>query len=283
VHAQVPSESDPETRARALFEAATRAREAGDWLATRRLLSQSLEAFPRFPTAWNLATASERTDDLSDAERILERIRDGEFGELDPEQRRSVASRLDAIAPRLATLNLAVPREIDHVEVDRGEVPRVVDAPGRLRLRLSPGNHEVAITLPSGARVERSVELQAGASVRLRLREPPPSGRLIVESYDPETDLLIEGVARGVGRLVLSLPPDEYRVRAPDRDEVRVIRLGAGETERIYFDRPQEVWESPWLWTGLSLLVIGAVLAPVLYFTLGVGQPLSADFEAPPL
>lgn len=158
-------------RARELFERASEAREAGRWQEVRTLLEEALELYPRFSTAWNLVTAIERTGDLPAAERLLERVRDGETGALSADERRSVAARLDEIASRLATLIVVAEGARDGVELD-GTTRVALDAAGSARIRVNPGTHDLAIVSGDGRRVERTVDASAGAVVRVRLATP---------------------------------------------------------------------------------------------------------------
>ena len=160
---------DAATRARSLFEEASRAREEGRWADARELLEQSLEADPRFSTAWNLVTAYERTDDLVAAEGLLERIRDGETGPIDERAARSVEERLAEIGRELATIVVLGPAgETGDVTVG-GERAVPLDPHGRARLRVVPGVHVVALEATGGRRAESSVEVGRGETRRVRL------------------------------------------------------------------------------------------------------------------
>ena len=156
-------------RARALFEEASRAREDGRWADARTLLERSLEADPRFSTAWNLVTAYERTDDLVAAERLLERLRDGETGPLDARAARSVEERLAEIAAELSTIVVLAPAGEPGAIVLDGEARFPVSAEGQARLRVVPGVHVVAFEASDGRRAESSVEVERGATRRVRL------------------------------------------------------------------------------------------------------------------
>ncbi len=157
--------------ARQLFQEATQARVEGRWDDARSLLARALDAYPQFSIGWNLVTAIERTGDLPEAERVLEWMRDGGVSDLADEERNSIAERLDEISPRLATLVVVAPAARGELEVD-GDRRVALDQGGQARIRVNPGTHELAMVVRDGRRIERSAEVRAGATLRVRL-EPP--------------------------------------------------------------------------------------------------------------
>ncbi len=89
----------------------------------------------------------------------------------------------------------------------RGQTPRLVEG-------LSPGEHHVEITAPSGARAEHTVEVRADArevvSVALA-DEPPPPGSVSVTSEPPGATVLVDGEPRGTTPGVVDgLSPGEH-------------------------------------------------------------------------
>lgn len=158
-------------RARMLFQQAAEAREQGSWDDARALLEQAVDAYPNFSIGWNLVTACERTSDLAEAERVLVWMREGGVGELSDEERRSIADRLDDLSPRLATLIVLAPDAHDGIDID-GVRHVALDASGAARVRVNPGSHELGMRTRDGGRIERTVEVRAGGTLRVRL-EPP--------------------------------------------------------------------------------------------------------------
>ncbi|MEM9188156.1 MAG: tetratricopeptide repeat protein [Myxococcota bacterium] len=174
VAAQTPEGgTEAATRAQRLFMDAATARENGRWDEARDLLTESLQLFPHFPTAWNLAHTLQETDALAEAETLLERILAGEFRSLSVAERRSVTERLEAVAAQLGTLVATVPPGLGtHIEVE-GLDAIEPDAAGRAVLRLAPGWTEVM------ARAETHLERQsvlvvAGESVSARFELAAP-------------------------------------------------------------------------------------------------------------
>ena len=168
--ASPPALADDRDRARELFEQAAGARAEGRWEEARRLLEQALAAYPQFPIAWNLVTAVERTGDLPEAERLLERMRDGELGTMSAAEQESVLVRLDEIGARLATLRVVTSGDADTVTVDGSAVP--LGTTGHARVRVIPGTHELSMLTGDGRRLDRTVDVAAGETQRVLLAAP---------------------------------------------------------------------------------------------------------------
>jgi hypothetical protein len=275
--------ADDRELAQQLFARAAEARDAGRWAEARDLLTQSLEAFPHFPTAWNLATALERLDDLAGAERVLARLERGELGAISERETRSVRERREALARMLGTLVVTVsPASAERVVLDGAVEAALRD--GRAELRLVPGTHVVSAQAGE-ATVDETVSIVATETTRIHLAlraiEAPASGRLIVEAEDPEAMLSIAGVGRSRGRFDRELAPRTYEVELDG--DTRRVDLGAGEIERVYFEESASIVESGWFWltVGLVAAATGVVLGFVLLS--GVADPIPADIEAPPL
>jgi hypothetical protein len=268
-----------------LFRQAAEAREAGRWAEARDLLTRSLEAFPHFPTAWNLATALERLDDLAGAERVLVRLGRGEYGTISSSEEASVRGRLEQIARMLGTLVITVgPANAERVVLDE-EIEVALDAEGRAELRLVPGTH--VVTASSGElRVEETVSVNAAETARIHLAlrtiREPELGRLIVAAEDEDATFAIQGVGRARGRFDRELPPAVYEIELDG--ETRRVDLRAGATERVLFEDDGSVFESGWFWTGFGLVVLaGGGVALGFVLLSGVADPVPADIVAPPI
>ena len=108
----------------------------------------------------------------------------------------------------------------------------------------------------------------------------------MVEAASPESIVEIEGIARGRGTLQRELPPGEYRVsvHVGDRTQSRTAHLEGGALLRVALSGETEapLVENPWLWTGLGVLVVGAVVAVVVPLTVVVeGEPVRDDRYGP--
>ncbi|HEY8432734.1 MAG TPA: PEGA domain-containing protein [Sandaracinaceae bacterium] len=122
--------------------------------------------------------------------------------ELEAGQTRSIDVRLEERLPDLGSILVVTDVSGAEVFVDgtsRGHTPRVVEG-------LTPGEHRVEVVAPSGARVERTVEVRVDAreivSVELADRPPPP-GRASVVSEPPGATVLVDGEPRGVTPIVI--------------------------------------------------------------------------------
>lgn len=160
-------------RARALFEEAARAKSEARWADVRRLLQQSIEAYPQFSTAWNLVTADEELDDLPAAETLLIGLKNGAFGPLSAKELAAVNTRLEAVARELGSLAIDTGAAGTEVAID-GAPRGVVDATGKIELRVTAGTHIVVVRAPDGRALERSVDLGRGDRRALRFSFPAP-------------------------------------------------------------------------------------------------------------
>jgi hypothetical protein len=177
--------ADDRERGQELFAEAAGARDDGRWEDARRLLEESLSVYPHFPTAWNLVAALEATDDLPAAERLLERILGGEYGNLETAERGSVTERLEAVAAQLGTVVVNVPPDAGAtISVDDAE-PSRADASGRLVLRLPAGPARVRAR-GEGISEVRSVDVVATETVTVRFELSAPLERQ--PSNDEESD-----------------------------------------------------------------------------------------------
>jgi hypothetical protein len=271
-------------RARQLFEEAAVARAESRWEDVRRLLEESLRLYPRFSIAWNLVTALESVDDLPAAERLLIEIQQGAYGPVEPAARGGVQARLAAISRELGTLVVAS-SESAAVSID-GDRDVAVAGGTPLELRIAAGTHVLIARAEDGRALERSIDVERGDTRTLRFHFPEARapGRLLVEARDPSMQVEVVGVAQGLGRLDLSLPAAEYRVGLAGGADLRTVTLGPGGTEHVVLgeDR-EEVWESPWLWGVLGVVIVGAAVTTGVVLGTQAPAPAPADFDGPPI
>lgn len=158
---------DEEARARALFDEARVAFDAGRFPEARAQLEASLALLPRAPTALNLARVQQSMGDVLDAEAMLNRLLDGELGALEPERRAQVEQLLGEVREDAVTLRVSVDRE-SRVTLDGAD--RAEARPDNpLELRADPGEHVVAARAEDGASARESIELRPGASQEVAL------------------------------------------------------------------------------------------------------------------
>jgi len=247
--APVRAHADDPARARQLFDGASTAREAGRWDEARRLLEQSLAASPRFATAWNLVTVLEHEGDLAGAERLLERIRAGAFGDLDAERSENVATRLAELSPRVATLDLTAPEAPGGAVRVGGQLVARLDAAGRARVRVSPGAPIVSVASTDARTAERTVTIGPGETLAVEL--------------------------------AVGLRPLRTEVVRDDAGEAdhHIAPGGAGRGAP-----PRSFWSTPLPWIVLgAVVVVGSAVTLGLTLDAGTADPVAADFQGEPL
>ena len=117
----------------------------------------------------------------------------------------------------------------------------VVQLDGRLLCReapcskaVAPGRHAVAMQLERHFDVEKSIDLQSGATVRMDLA--PTFGRLRVQTQPPGLSVEVDGKPRGTAPLDLELDPGTVEVVLADRCFLRDgdrVSIAAGAQERL--------------------------------------------------
>lgn len=171
----------------------TRAREAADagrLVEARDLLIRLVEEDPSPGAAANLAMIQRSLGELLDAQRLLERLAAGEFGELEAERQEQATSMLREVRSEVATLSIRVSgaEPGSRIRLD-GRVVGSTNAQNELVVPSNPGRHVVAAESETRI-VEQEVEVPVGgaASVQLVFAPTPrevaedPSNEPIVES-----------------------------------------------------------------------------------------------------
>lgn len=176
------SDADLE-RARMLFEEARIDFDAGRFPVARTKLEESLRIAPRTGTAMNLARTLRSLGEPLEAERVLEGMLGGEYGEL-PDDRAQAAREL-IVEVRSEAVSIRVSfsgRDRASLELDGRRVGEI-DAQGVER-RLNPGTHRIVAVGADGARDVEEVTLAPGEQSEVALMLPevgdetePPSPR----------------------------------------------------------------------------------------------------------
>jgi hypothetical protein len=275
------------TEARALFEQARTAIQEGRFAAARDLLRRSLELAPNPGSAFNLAIALRGTGELRSAVGTFEALLAGGHGELSPAQAREATDLMARTRAELAHLEVHV-TGAPSVEV-RLDGELVGEAPegGTVRTEVDPGAHVLTASAPRRVPYEERLTIEPGATVVAHAELAASAlGTLVVEAASPDAIVEIDGIARGRGTVQRELPPGDYRVsvRVGDHTETRTAHLEGGALLRVALTGEVEapILESPWLWTGLGVLVAGAVVAIVVPLTVVVeGEPVRDDRYGP--
>jgi hypothetical protein len=269
--------------ARALFDRGREALDTGRFAAARDLFRRSIEVAPNVASAFNLAIALRGTGETRSAIETFERLLEGGYGEISPEQRRQIAELLGPARGDLGHLTVVV-RGAEEIElrIDGALIATAHDGE-TVRREIDPGEHVITASAPRRTSYEQAIVVERGATVSVDAELGANLlGTLVVESRSPDATLEIVGVVRGAGSVRRELPPGEYRVAVIDAAGRREIaaRVESGELVRVALSdsRPDApLVESPWLWSGIAAAVIGAALAIVLPLTITVDEPPISD------
>jgi len=152
-------------------------------------------------------------------------------------------------------------------------------------ITVAPGSHLVEVRRDGYTPARREITLGSGAagSLSFELQEDPaattPRGSLVLAVSEPEAEVSVDGVRRGVYRSPLSLPAGPHQIavmRAGFVSSERVIEVGAAaattnrvmltptpETRAAYVDHARTVRRWGWIATvgGAALGAAGVALA----------------------
>ena len=247
-----------------LFRQGMQAMERNRFDEAVELLRASLASTARPATAFNLALALRATGRLSDASQILEGLLAGRYGELREAGADEAREVLATLQGEMSELSLDVDGPDDvQVRIDGG---RLTLDRGRAVVRLDPGRHVVVVSALDHRTFEQEVRLSRGERARLAVHLEPVDDRregvLVVESEAPDVLLEVAG-RRGHSPLRVELPPGEYTVEAiaPEGRTRTRVTVPPGREVRLTMQRPRtdrRLRRSPWLWTAVSLVLIGA-------------------------
>jgi len=212
---------------------------------------------------------------------MLRRVDAGEFGDLARPLRDALPELRDELEGEIAHLEILGrgPGDLE-VRVDGVEVLR---GPGEQTVPVDPGEHRVTATARDASTVEQIVRVESGDRREVRLvveANDDRPGRLVLTSGDAEATLEVVGVTEGPPPLDLELDAGEYEVavRASSGRRTSTVTVPPGRTVRLSLEPPEgsSIWESPWLWTGVAVAVLGGV-ALALGLTLRVNEPVQVN------
>jgi hypothetical protein len=199
---------------RVLFAGADAAADHGRMAEAADLYARSLALCPRAPTAYTLAVVLAGAGRFVDAERMLSRLLDGELGEVSDALRTVSEDARRAARTRIAVVDVALDAPAATTLRFDGELT-APHADGALRVRTDPGPHVLLAQSPDGRSVERALELEPGASVRVSLAIAPLE--IDAPSHDAWSEpwlhvllgvaLAAGGAALAVGLVVADQPP----------------------------------------------------------------------------
>lgn len=252
--AHAAAQDDDEARAasaRALFQEGVELADSSEWFEAADRFRRALTLRDSPVIAYNLASALRQLGQLVEAAELLERIVDNAGA--DPELRRSAASALADIRPRLGRLSLRIEgrQPGDVIAIDTHRVP---DERLGSTLPIDPGTHIV-----TAARGEKTLH--------------------------SEPIFVLEGSSYEVTFRLAPLPAPAPRAAALSVAKPTPRSHNAGlESER----KPSQSFVSTapwWLWAGAGALVVGAVAVAAVAASSGDSgnRPVRGDFDPPVL
>jgi hypothetical protein len=215
--------------ARRLYEEGMDAAAKGRWSIAFDRFKAAHELAPRAQTLHNLAGAQSQTGRLVEAaenyRRFLRDTADGRFAEL----RVIATEQLELLDKQLAQVTFDVPNiePGDLLAIDDVEFPHVAL---RQAMPMNPGPHVVRVQRGTQILTTRSLAFSAGATESVRIELPVK--RLDLELRPPPSSTTVTGTA--------SQPTPAHRGRG-------------------------YAWlRSPWLWSGVALVVAGGATSAYL-------------------
>lgn len=214
------------TLARRLYDEGVDAVNRGQWSVAHDRFKASYELAPRVVTLFNLAGAQAQTGRLVEASesyrKFLRDTGDGRY----PEYRTQATDQIDLLGKQIAqlTVEIANLESTDVVAIDDVEYPQ---AALHEAIPVNPGTHAARIQRGTTLLASRTITLSSGAAETLHLE-------LVVKPPD----------------LVVHRSPDPPAVTAPGTLLASPAPVDHGG---------RHSWlRSPWLWSGVAVIVVGA-------------------------
>ncbi len=144
---------------------------------------------------------------------------------------------------------------------------------------VDPGSHTLTVQASGYRTATRTLDLASSqtADLEISLVSEADSSRVVVESNLAQSAIRVDGRLVGNGRIEEYFSTGEHslEVSAPGRSTFRrTFRVtGHGESRiHVTLTDQRTIFSSPWLWTGVGAVIIGAVV---------VGVVLGSGIEAP--
>ncbi len=264
--ASTPEKSPAFDQARTAFLLGLEHLDARRWRRAAGAFERSLALRESPPALYNLAIARGHLQQPTAAITALERFI--QLVGADPKTARARALIVKQRA-QLVRVSLRVRGAAERLWVD-GEAHAIRE---EVALVLDPGVHTFAVERRGYARVERSLELEPGATVvTLRADVKPLPARLRVQAQ-PGAELLIDGRLAGKGAYEGELAPGAYRLSIQAEDHLpqhKRLKLLPGQALDLKVHlRPQplRLAQRWWFWAGIGAVVIAGVTAGVVVGT----------------
>lgn len=268
--APAAARADDVQDARRRFDEGKAALTTGRFAEARDHFRASLALAPKAASAFNLAVALRGTGEPVEAVTVFEVLLEGAYGELSNRQREEIDALLERTRAEVAVLTVRIAGAASaEVRIDGRRLATLQEGEARSQ-SVDPGPHVVSATAPMRALAERRIDLPRGGREEVVLELAPSSealrARLVVEG-EPDDIVRIVGVAEDAVMLDRTVRPGRYRVEAsgPKGRRATDVELAPGETLRVRLEAEKSsAFASPWLWSGVAVVVIGAVVAGVV-------------------
>lgn len=224
-----PADSGPGpkvTLARRLYDEGIDAIGKGQWSLAYDRFKTSYELAPRILTLFNLAGAQGQTGRLVEAtENYRKFLRDTADGRY-PEYRTEATNQVELLGKQISQLTVEITNlePTDAVAIDDIEFPQ---AALHEAIPMNPGTHTARIQRGSALLATRTITLSSGATETVHIELPVK-------------------------------PPDLAVHRPPDSPAVTALAAPASSAKPVAPDASRAWLRSPWLWSGVAVIVAGA-------------------------
>lgn len=274
VHAQAVTGERAQREARETFERGMQELQAGRYRDATLSFERSFELAPRLPTAFNWALALRGMGRALEAERLYQRVLDGDLGTLRAQDRAAVTELLAEVRAGIAELRMTIegPEELE-VRLD-GIV--LASRPGVHVVRVDPGERVIVVSARDHETLERRVQASGAPlelTVTLREAHDARPGTLVLRSNDTEArfTVLAEGEeeprATGPSPWSGQLAPGRYVIvtRGAHGERRTEIEVPAGRQVALALEPPERpIVEEPWFWVVIGVgaaAIVGGVVA----------------------
>jgi hypothetical protein len=267
LHAQTPAA--PVELARAAFQRGVLLAQQEHWYEALGAFRESRRHADRPRTAFNVGLALHRLGQFREARAALRECiaMPGVTAEADLV---ADANALEAEVGRsLARLRLVVAPPNAEVRVNGDVFADGRDQPIR-EIDLDPGTRQIEVSSLGLATQRFSIDLRTGDSIQRRVDLAVIPGRVAVSVDQREATVSIDDEVVGHGTTVWQGSPGPHRVRVEAdgyrtfRRPVTVVAGGDLRVEVTLASARTPWFQSPWLWGGVGLAVIGGVVAALL-------------------
>lgn len=267
VRAQVTAEVSTD-QARAHFEFGVQLIQQGRWSDAVAELEAARAIHVTAPVLYNLGIGLRGVGRLREAVGRFNEFLEMLGAEGSRARRTEVQGYISELTASLGMLHVSLQPPNATVFIDGERMPD-----GTTERQIDPGSHRVRAELAGYVAHEEEVEMERGgtATVSFMLEARATQGTLVVDRAIEGAEVTIDGTVVGSTPYEGHLDPGTHTlaVRADGyRTLERPIEIVVGELLRVQADLVSaEHWfESPWLWLGVGVVVVGTALGVAIGF-----------------